>query len=136
MSDDYSHVMEVYNKLSAKGPEYKAKADKVMQEISSHYSESNPAPPGVIQKGLEEILNEHESHENEIPAADHPAVHPNVSHSPKSKTSPGEYIGLAGIVAAVAAAVTGTYALAAVAAVGIGAYLMNTKTNISDATSH
>ena len=52
---DYSGVMKLYKQLEQKG--FKAEADKVMGDISSHYSADNPAPAKLIQSELEKILH-------------------------------------------------------------------------------
>lgn len=54
---NYDGVMKLYEQLKAKGPEYKAKADVAMQDISSHYTADHPAPPAEIEKKLQEILS-------------------------------------------------------------------------------
>ena len=51
---NYDKVMELYKEISAMG--YKQEADYVMSEISKKYTPENPAPPELIQKGLETIL--------------------------------------------------------------------------------
>ena len=51
----YDGVMQVYNQLSQM--KMKPQADEVMAKISSQYSEGRPAPPEVVQAGLENLLH-------------------------------------------------------------------------------
>ena len=48
--------MDVYGKIKKIGPEAKSEADAFIQGLTRQYTKENPAPPEVMQKGLEGIL--------------------------------------------------------------------------------
>ena len=82
--------MDLYNQIKNISPEAKAAADKFMQGLSKEYTADNPAPDYVIQKGLETIIGK---------------------FSNSTGTKYEHAIGLAGLLASVAAISSGAYAL-------------------------
>ena len=90
---DYSGVMNIYNEL--KGLGLKSEADSVMGNISKKYTPENPAPPEVIQEGLEGILARHKQTPHEL--SPHQETHAS-GLSPRIKSGLGLAAVLAGLV--------------------------------------
>lgn len=52
--------MDIYNKIKTLGPVATKAAEAFMGSLTKKYTKDNPAPPELIQKGLEGILAEHQ----------------------------------------------------------------------------
>ena len=48
--------MHTYKEITELGPEAKHAADAFMQGLTTQYTEKNPAPPEVMEHGLQSIL--------------------------------------------------------------------------------
>lgn len=56
-----TNPMETYERIKKISPEAKADADAFMKSLTKQYTPENPAPPEVIQKGLEGIISKYET---------------------------------------------------------------------------
>ena len=54
------NVMDTYEKIKKFGFKAKVEADTFIQSLSKKYTKENPAPPEVINQGLEGILKKYE----------------------------------------------------------------------------
>jgi len=55
-----ANPMETYENIKKISPQAKADAEAFMKNLTNQYTAENPAPPEVIQKGLEGIVAKHQ----------------------------------------------------------------------------
>ena len=101
---DYSGVMSTYKQLEGMG--LKAEADAVMSSISQKFTPEHPAPPEVIQAGLEGEIKQHEAKSHQQHGQNHGTAH-STSLSPRFKAG----LGLAAIVTFMVMAASGIPAM-------------------------